>query len=217
MDNYFNYFTEIEKHFCAARGTGSFLVSPLDWALIEQWKNAGIPIEAVLRGIDAVFEKWRNRPLRGRQPVNSLGFCAHAVAAEAQAMAETAPIARRNAKPPFEIDAVRKFVAGNAAMLKKAEFADIAEMIEALDIDTLYEDLEQLEQRLTGIEEKMIATLRGAASDDTLRQARSELDRDLKPYREKMGAEQIAMLEKQFLERRLLELAGLPRLSLFYL
>ena len=51
-DNYFNYFTEIEEHFQRARGTGLFLLSPLDWALIESWKNSGIPLEAVLRGID---------------------------------------------------------------------------------------------------------------------------------------------------------------------
>jgi hypothetical protein len=32
-----------------------------------------------------------------------------------------------------------------------------------------------------------------------------------------MTAEQLAMLEKQYLERNLLEKAGLPRLSLFYM
>jgi hypothetical protein len=32
-----------------------------------------------------------------------------------------------------------------------------------------------------------------------------------------MTAPQVAMLEKQYLERRLLEDTGLPRLSLFYL
>ncbi len=81
----------------------------------------------------------------------------------------------------------------------------------------LYTDLEQLEQRLTAIEEKMIARLRATASDDALFEARRALDRDLKPYRGKMTADQLAMLEKQFLERRLLESARLPRLSLFYL
>ena len=48
-DNYFNYFTEIEEHFQRARGTGLFLLSPLDWALIEAWKNSGMPLEAVLQ------------------------------------------------------------------------------------------------------------------------------------------------------------------------
>ena len=65
-DNYFNYFTEIEEHFQRARGTGLFLLSPLDWALIESWKNSGMPLEAALRGIDAAFEKWRARPARAR-------------------------------------------------------------------------------------------------------------------------------------------------------
>ena len=46
MINYFNYFTEIEEHFQRARGTGLFLLSPLDWALIESWKNAEVPLEA---------------------------------------------------------------------------------------------------------------------------------------------------------------------------
>ena len=43
--NYFNYFTEVEEHFQRARGTSLFLLSPLDWALIESWKNAGVPLK----------------------------------------------------------------------------------------------------------------------------------------------------------------------------
>jgi len=81
--NYFNYFTEIEEHFQRARGTGLFLLSPLDWALIESWKNAGVPLEAVLRGIDAAFDKWRSRKSK-TQRVNSLAFCTQAVLTEAQ-------------------------------------------------------------------------------------------------------------------------------------
>ncbi len=48
--SYFNYFTEVEEHFQKARGTSLFLLSPLDWALIESWKNTNVPLEAVLRG-----------------------------------------------------------------------------------------------------------------------------------------------------------------------
>src|SRR5579863_4530600 len=120
-ENYFNYFTEIEEHFRIARGTGLFLVSPLDWALIETWKNPGVPLEAVLRGIDAAFEKWRTKPAKARvQKVNSLAFCAQAVAMEAQAIAENAPRARKVAAPPFSIVDVRAFFAKNAATLRKA-------------------------------------------------------------------------------------------------
>lgn len=217
-DSYFNYFTEIETHFQRARGTHLFLLSPLDWALIETWKNGGIPLEAVLRGIDAAFEKWRAKPLRARtQAVNSVAYCTQAIAAEAQAIANAAPVSRKEAKPPFALDDVREFTARNAATLRSAGHDDLAVALETLDLAALYSDLEQLEQRLTAVEEKLIARLRSSASDQALFEARRALDRDLKPYRGKMTADQLAMLEKQFLERRLLESAALPRLSLFYL
>ena len=90
--NYFNYFTEIEEHFQRARGTGLFLLSPLDWALIESWKNAGIPLEAVLKGVDDSFEKWRSRKRKHRF-VNSVAYCAQAVLEAAQRV----PTARQGA------------------------------------------------------------------------------------------------------------------------
>jgi hypothetical protein len=218
QQNYFNYFTEIEEHFRIARGTGLFLISPLDWALIETWKNSGVPLEAVLRGLDAAFDKWRSRPARARtQRVNSLAFCAQAVAVEAQAMVENTPRPRKVAAPPFALEDARAFLVKNAAALRKAGLEEQAASIEALDVEALYADLEQLEQRLGAIEEKMIAGLRLATTDEALFQARQALDHELKPYRSKMTAEQLARLEKQFLERKLLESAGLPRLSLFYL
>ncbi len=218
-ESYFNYFTEIEEHFQRARGTSLFLLSPLDWALIESWKNSGIPLEAVLRGIDGAFEKWRSKPARARtQTVNSVAYCAQAIAAEAQAMANAQPAAQKgSAKAPFALEDIRAFVSGNAAALRKAGHDDLAQSMESLDLAALYSDLEQLEQRLTAIEEKLIARLRAGASEEALFEARRALDRDLKPYRGKMTAEQLVMLEKQFLERRLLESAALPRLSLFYL
>jgi hypothetical protein len=216
-DNYFNYFTEIEEHFQRARGTGLFLLSPLDWALIESWKNSGIPLEAVLRGIDAAFEKWRARPTRARfQKVNSVAYCAQAVAEEAQSLAAGAP-AKREAPPPFSLEDVRRHVQRNAEALRTAGHGDLAESLERLDLEELYRDLEQLEQRLTAIEEKMIARARSAASEEALFEARRSLDLELKPYRGKMSAEQLATLERQFLDRKVLEAAGLPRLSLFYL
>jgi len=217
-DNYFNYFTEIEEHFQRARGTGLFLLSPLDWALIEAWKNSGMPLEAVLRGIDAAFEKWRARPARVRfQMVNSLAYCAQAIAVEAQAMTEGAPKVRKETPPPFSIEDVRAHIVHHADSLRTAGHADLAESLESLPLETLYGDLEQLEQRLTAIEEKMIARARAAASEEALFEARRALDQELKPYRGKMSAEQLAMLERQFLDRKVLESARLPRLSLFYL
>jgi hypothetical protein len=81
----------------------------------------------------------------------------------------------------------------------------------------MYGDLEDLERRLTALEDKMIAIARARQTDEELLRARRELDLQLRPYRGKMTAEQLTMLEKQYLERQLLEASGLPRLSLFYL
>src|SRR5689334_18795740 len=131
MLNYFNYFTEIEEHFQRARGTGLFLLSPLDWALIESWKNSGVPLEAVLRGIDVAFEKWRARPPRARyQMVNSLAYCAQAVAEEARSLAEGTPAKRKESPPPFSIDDIRAHVQRNADALRAAGHSDLAESLE---------------------------------------------------------------------------------------
>src|SRR6476620_7348066 len=97
--NYFNYFTEIEEHFQRARGTGLFLLSPLDWALIERWRNSGIPLEAVLKGIDDAFEKWRARKVQ-RRLVNSLAYCAQAIL-EAARNAPATDSAGAAANAPF--------------------------------------------------------------------------------------------------------------------
>ena len=90
----------------------------------------------------------------------------------------------------------------------KAGHQDIALTLEALDAEALYSDLEQFEQRLTAIEEKLIARLKSSATEEELFEARRSLDLQLKPYRGKMPAEQLSMLEKQFLERRLLDAAS---------
>ncbi len=87
----------------------------------------------------------------------------------------------------------------------------------AAEAEEHYQDLEDLERRLTVLEEKMIAAARSRQSDDDLLQARRDLDTQLRPYRGKMTADQLSMLERQYLERSLLEKSRLPRLSLFYM
>jgi hypothetical protein len=216
--NYYNYFTEIEDHFQRARGTSLFLLSPLDWALVESWKNAEVPLEAVLRGIDTAFQKWRSRRVK-TQMVNSLAFCAQAVLTEAQIMAGAAPArSQPSAAAPFSAEELRAYLERNAGQMQ-AGFEEIGAAIRKLaeSVEQHLNDLESLEQRLTVLEEKMIAAARTAQTEESLLATRQELDRQLRPYRGKMTAAQLSMLEKQYLERHLLEKAGLPRLSLFYM
>src|SRR5438067_12251118 len=121
MENYFNYFTEIEEHFQRRRG-GTLLLSTLDWALIETWKDAGIPQEAVLRGIDAAFERYDKRPSRSRK-VNSLAYCAQEVLAAAEEMKEAAVGAPRESKTKAGFDSaeIADFLRRNATELESAK------------------------------------------------------------------------------------------------
>ncbi|MCU1327111.1 MAG: hypothetical protein JWN34_2481 [Bryobacterales bacterium] len=218
--NYFNYFTEIEEHFQQARGTSLFLLSPLDWALIESWKNSGVPLEAVLRGIDAAFEKWRAKRTR-TQMVNSLAFCAQAILVESQRLADagTAPSEAPPAAAPFPEADIKKYLDGNAVAIRAAqieEFNVISEALEQLSASVPVE-LEDLERRLSALEQKLIALARIRQTDEQAVAARRDLDSYLKPYRGKMTAPQLAMLEAQFMDRAVLEANRLPRLSLFHL
>ncbi len=78
-------------------------------------------------------------------------------------------------------------------------------------------DLEDLERRLTVLEEKLAAALSADADEQELLAVRREMDRSLAPYRRKMSAEQLAQLERQYTQKRMFEFFGVPRLSLFYL
>ncbi len=126
MENYFNYFTEIEEHFQRRRGALS-LLSPLDWALMEIWKDAGIPLEAVIRGIDASFDKWERRPKRTRK-INGLAYCAQEVLAAAEEMKEAAVGGKPPPKkvPGLETAAVIGFLRGNAEELERASLPETA-------------------------------------------------------------------------------------------
>jgi hypothetical protein len=218
--NYYNYFTEIEDHFRRVRGSGMFLFNTLDWALLETWKDSEIPLEAVLRGVEAAFEKWRSSKSR-KQQINSLAYCVQAVMEEASILAGAAP-PKRAAEAPFSSSELAGYLSENARMLRDAGrsgLVEIAASLEKLSGETagFVNRLEELEQRLTALEDRLLAIARLDQTEEDLFEARRELDSYLRPYRRKMTADQLTMLERQFLDRRLFEKLGVPRLSLFYL
>ncbi|HUD63324.1 MAG TPA: hypothetical protein VMQ17_02040 [Candidatus Sulfotelmatobacter sp.] len=235
MENYFNYFTEIEEHFLRRRG-GGLLLSTLDWALIETWKDAGIPLAAVLRGIEAAFDRYEQRPSK-TQKVNSLAYCSQAVLAAAEDMKEAAvgvvselPPAKSQERQGFEPDRVVEFLRRNADLIEAAKLpqgtgidAKSVAQSTAKTLRQLAEEkrsvvrLEDLERRLTVLEEKLFAALLASTPDEEIVTVRAEADRDLVPYRRKMSSAQIDQLQKQYVHKRLLEKYSLPRLSLFYL
>ncbi len=240
MENYFNYFTEVEEHFQRRRGS-PLIGSPLDWDQIEIWKNLGVPLEAVLRGIDSAFDKYEQRKSKRHQKINSLLWCAQAVLTAAEDMKEAAvgaanPAASETSKSSagqgFEPEAIAAFLRRNADLLEAAKLPrsagisvhavaeESATTLRKLAQETESEKaprLEDLERHLTVLEEKLFAALLAATPDEEIVTARAQADRELAPYRRKMVPAQIEQLQKQYVHKRLLEKYGLPRLSLFYM
>jgi hypothetical protein len=234
--NYFNYFTEIEEQFLRRRG-GGLLLTTLDWALIETWKDAGIPLEAALRGIDAAFDRYDQRPSKTKK-VNSLAYCSQEVLAAAEDMKEAAvgtaaaSSSKSGAGQGFEPETIAAFLRSNAVLLEAAKLPRSAGVSvhavaaeSAATLLTLAQEtegkkasrLEDLERHLTVLEEKLFAALLAATPDEDIVAVRAQADRELSPYRRKMAAAQIEQLQKQYVHKRLLEKYGLPRLSLFYM
>jgi hypothetical protein len=237
VENYFNYFTEIEERYLKRRGSG-LLLSTLDWALIETWKDAGIPLEAVLRGIDAAFDTYDRRPSKTRK-INSLAYCAQEVLSAAEDMKEAAAGATRpepKAVPGMGPADIAVFLRRNAMILLEAKApgpvqaiarecsATLGEMAATLEAaaepasgQAAPPRLEDLERHLTVLEEKLMAALTMTAPEADLVALRAEADREIAPYRSKMPGVQIEQLRKQFVHKRLFEKAKMPRLSLFYM
>jgi len=212
------------------------MLSTLDWALIETWREAGIPLEAVLRGIDNAFDKYDERARRssGRmRKVNGLAWCAQNVMEAVEQAMEAAVGAAPAQETPqaesgFENDRVAKYLEDNAQALEAARVKPPADAVVAetasrlralasgirLDAST---PLEELDRTLTVLEEKIFAALFTAAEESELTALREQATRELAPYRGKMQAVQIKQVQQQFLQKKLLEACGLPRLSLFYM
>ncbi len=232
MRNYFNYFTEIEERFQQRRGS-ILLLSTIDWALIETWREAGIPLEAALRGIDAAFDKYESRQKRGRmRRVNGLAWCAQAVMEAAEEMKEAATGSAparsvEEGESGFEHERVAAHLEAAAAALDTAAVAPEACRATSARLRELAgdlratngkaTDLESLERSLTVLEEKLFAALTAAAPEELLVSLKEHAARELAPYRSRMGAVQLRQVERQFVQKQLLVHYALPRLSLFYM
>jgi len=236
--NYFNYFTEIEEHFQRRRGS-LLMLSTLDWALIESWREAAVPLPAILRGIDAAFDKYDARKAmmktRARR-INGLAWCAQEVMKAVEDMQEAAIGAstvtnqgstKESAASGLEHDRIANHLEASAAVLRAAKLVSVAEQTaaeSAAHLQTLaaearitQPDLETLERTLTVMEEKLFAALTATTPEADLLQMREQAARELAPYRSRMKTVQIRQIEQQFLHKRLLERWSLPRLSLFYM
>lgn len=223
MQNYFNYFTEIEERFQQRRGS-LLMLSTLDWTLIEAWREAGIPLGAVLRGIDDAFDRHdaKVRGARGRtRKINGLAWAAQAVMQAAETVVDAATgthVPKPEIDSGFEPGRVAAWLEGNAERIGRTDPAMSQRLRElAAQVAEKALSLEELDRTLSVLEEKMFAGILAAAPEEELVALRAQADRELAPYRAKMQAVQVKQIQQQLLQKRLLEARGLPRLSLFYM
>jgi hypothetical protein len=201
--NYFNYFTEIEDHFQKRRGA-LLLLSTLDWALIETWREAGIPLEAALRGIDAAFDKYEARQKKARmRKVNGLAWCAQAVMEAAEELREAAAGTARQktdedttaVESGFEHDRVAAHLEAAATALDAANAA--AEACQATAIR-----LRELAAAVRATDEKSAVASAGVAPADRAAAENLEaLERTLTVLEEKLFAALTAAAPEDLLVR----------------
>ncbi len=238
MQNYFNYYTEIEEHFQRRRGT-LLMLSALDWSLIATWQETGFPLEAVLTGIDATFDKYVARQAKGRaRRINGLAYCAQEVLRAVEDMHEAATGAVRKQPPTqeesgFEAARIAEYLRHTIEQLHAASippnaqpvFSDaagkLAKFAESLEHEStenkVTHSTESLEHNLVVLEDQLFAALQTFTPSENLLALREQSARELAPYRSRLQTAQIRQIEQQFLRRCLFQQNHLPRLSLFYM
>ena len=241
--NYFNYFTEIEDTFIRRRGK-HLLVSSIDWALIETWKEQGVPLHIALRGIEKAFDSWEAKPRK--RSIKSLLYCQEEVEAQYAEWLESRVGAGPNQSVenqpgggvsedeglPFPRQAIVEHLqrARSALLQTFQQRASTDDLTDALHRATnLLEELERdftqstrgdaqkLEVSLTGLERMLSESIRSVISTEELNKATNEVKEQLRPYRSHMDKAAYKQTFDNLLQKRLREQFAVPRLSLFYL
>jgi hypothetical protein len=222
--NYYNYFTEIEDTFVRRRGK-HLLLSPIDWAMIEGWRDRGIPLHIVIRAIENVFDGFDKNP--GPRSIKGLLYCKEEV--EAQFLEWTAMQAGKpkegtdDGAPEFSPERIVEHIQSVIDELQRSQNPDLVEDIERaierlkkLSVDHS-NDLATADQSLSDIENFLEHALLTRLGEERLKEARTEIASQLRPFKSQMQAEAYDQTSRVMLLKRLRDEEGIPRLSLFYL
>ncbi len=239
--NYFSYFSEIEDTFIRRRGK-HLMLSPMDWALIEGWKERSVPLHVVVRAVEHAFDSHESK--KQKRTVKTLLYCQEEVEAQyAEWLAsrvggheEEGAESRQaeESKSPFPRDAVLAHLArsldtlsnlsserqrSNNDELSEALFRSVTLLSEIKDdyASAAHPDARKLEDSLTGIERLLDDAMRKAASERELETASAEIDSQMKPYKRHMDKAAFEQTRENLLRKRLRDHFGVPRLSLFFL
>jgi len=235
--NYFSYFSEIEDTFIRRRGK-HLMLSPIDWALIESWKERGVPLHVALRGIEHSFDSYDAK--KHKRTIKTLLYCQEEVEAQYAEWLESrvgshdetdAEDELSSDKSPFSRDAVLSHLARSLESFDLAArpqpHDDLKEALQRaasllVEVRNEYEnsaqpDTRKLEESLTGIDRMLDDAIRRVIGDVQLDAMTAEVDSQLKPYKRHMDKAAYEQTRANLLRKRLREHFAVPRLSLFYL
>lgn len=237
--NYFSYFSEIEDTFIRRRGK-HLMLSPMDWALIEGWKERGVPLHVVVRAIEHAFDSYESK--QRKRAVKTLLYCQEEIEAQYAEWLESRIGSHEEqdaetpdeSKSPFPRDAVLAHLARsldqlselyeerrqtNADGLSEALSRATTLLAEIKDdyASAAHPEARKLEDSLTGLERMLDEAIRGAVTESELASAHAEIDAQVKPYQRHMDKAAFEQTRENLLRKRLREHFGVPRLSLFFL
>ena len=235
--NYFSYFSEIEDTFIRRRGK-HLLLSPIDWALIENWKERGVPLHVALRGIEHAFDSYDAK--KQKRTVKTLVYCQEEVEAQHAEWLEsrvgnhedaTAPTADADEKISFPRATVISHLDRSMNELNSLRNStsndDLHHVFERAlnllaDVKDEYSkaarpDARKLEESLTGIDRMLDDAIRNAVIDTDWQTLTAETEAQLKQYKRHMEKAVYEQTRNTLLRKRLREHFGVPRLSLFFL
>ena len=233
--NYFNYFTEIEEAFIRRRGR-HLLLSPIDWALIESWKERGVPLKIALRGVNNVFDSIEQNADRSVN-VKSLTYCRNEVDSLFEAWQATQVGKSKDETPEQQTSDARSVDQPNlygedefaqsmtrlAKSLTEASegtsgrlansLSDVADRVQKLS--SFEGNEEELETRLTELEAMVSSALIEATDDVALKNRRNEIEQGLKKHKEVTAPEAYEQTVDLMLRKSLREEWRIPKLSLY--
>jgi hypothetical protein len=243
--NYYNYFTEIEEHFVRRRGK-HLLISPMDWGLIAAWRDAGIPLQVALRGIDIAMDGFFSRQRRGSAKINSLCYCHDSVMAEYDAYRESRvgepeegiEGAETAASPPQKEEnetgsrEAVEYLTGisreiKALMAERSLSESVLEGLKRVQdrlkdmlmpVDSgRHVDLETLERDLGMADAILVETLLTAIPKEEIKEWEKEAKAELKVYRKKLPKEMFSKIYDNFIHGKVHQAFNIREFSLFRL
>ena len=204
---------------------------------METWKQQGIPLHIVLRGVEKSFDSFEARPRK--RTVKTLLYCQEEIEAQYAEWVEARVGSASNSdnnepdsdKTPFSFAAISEHLQHSRNSLaalarsrnKEDDLSEALTRAAALLVEIENDftnsatlDTRKLEDSLTGLERMLNDAMLAVVSVAALDELNKEVKDRLRPYRAQMEAAAYKQTFDNLLLKRLREQFAVPRLSLFY-